>query len=124
MIGTSAMKDNARFLTGLTTAFCCLYVAWLSYHLGIWAEGVKPLLSGLGGPLPQATLFVQGLRKSVILAAGLSFIIGLLAKEFLVKSPAVRNAITFLVFMAITWFAYFCLSAILESFMDIMRKVG
>jgi hypothetical protein len=118
------MEDrNSRYLTGITTAFCCCYIAWLAYHLGDWVRAFKPLLEGATG-MPPVTRFVTNLPKSALLAAGALLIAGLVIKELLIKISAVRTTVTFLVFMAVNWFAAFCAGAIVSFMKEILEKIG
>jgi len=117
------MSDNGRYLTRITTAFCCCYIAWVAYHLGDWVRAFIPLFEGATN-MPPVTRFVTSLPKNALLAVGFLLIAGLVIKEFLVKSPAVRTTVTFLVFMAVSWFTLFCLDAILLFMREILEKIG
>jgi len=119
------MEDRGnRLLTGITTAFCCCYMAWLSYNLGLWLRSFARLFEGLAGPPPSVTAFVLGIPSTALLVAGALLIAGLVAKEFLVKNPSLRTTITFLVFMAVTWFTYFCLGSVVSLMKEVLDKIG
>jgi hypothetical protein len=118
------MEDrDSRYLTGITTAFCCCYIAWLAYHLGDWVRAFTPLMDGATG-MPPVTRFVTNLPKGGLLAGGALLIACLIAKEFFIKRPAVRTTVTFLVFMAVNWFAAFCAGAIVSFMKEIVEKIG
>ena len=119
------MDDRgSRLLTGISTAFCCCYLAWLSHGLGLWLRAFARLFDGLAGPLPSVSAFVLGIPSTALLVAGALLIAGLVAKEFLVKNPSARTTITFLVFMAVTWFAFFCLGAVVSLMKEVLDKIG
>jgi hypothetical protein len=117
-------ERRSRLLSWITTIFCSLYVEWMSYALGSWVGAFRPLFRGLGGPIPPTTMFVTGLTKSVLIEAGTLLVTGLVAKELLLRSTAVRQFITFMVFMSVGWFSFFCLDAIYKPMIDIFNKLG
>jgi hypothetical protein len=116
-------ERRARLLSWITTISCCLYVEWMSYTLGSWVGAFAPLFRGLGGP-PSTTQFVTSLPKSVLLEAGTLLVAGLVAKELLIRSTAVRQFITFMVFISVGWFSFFCLDAIYKPLIEVMNKIG
>lgn len=69
-------------------------------------------------------MFVTGLSRWLLLLAGTLLVAGLVAKELLIRSSAVRQFITFIVFMGVGWFSFFCLDAILKPMIEIMNKIG
>ncbi|HEV3457180.1 MAG TPA: hypothetical protein VHG32_11525 [Thermoanaerobaculia bacterium] len=81
-------------------------------------------MSGLGTSIPRATRFVTGLPQSVLFVAGTLLVAGLAAKEVLIRSTAVRQTITFIVFMSVDWFTVFCQDAILKPLVEIMHRIG
>jgi hypothetical protein len=119
------MDDRrARRMTWLTTIICSLYVEWMAYHLGAFTGTFATLLQGLAAPLPPNTAFVVGLSRSILLAAGTLVVAGLVAKEFLIKEADVRHVTTFVTFMVVDWFFYWCLNAVYQPLIDIIHKIG
>ncbi|HEY2291253.1 MAG TPA: hypothetical protein VGM86_11180 [Thermoanaerobaculia bacterium] len=49
---------------------------------------------------------------------------GLVAKEFLIKETGVRHVVTFVTFMCVDWFCYWCLMAIYQPLVDVLHKIG
>jgi|tagenome__1003787_1003787.scaffolds.fasta_scaffold19128276_1 hypothetical protein len=119
------MDDRrARRLSWLTTILCSLYVEWMAYHLGTLTGTFATLFQGIGGTLPSSTAFVVGLSPGILLAAGTLIVAGLVAKEFFIKEAGVRHVVTFVTFMCVGWFFYWCLMAIYKPMIDIMHKIG
>jgi len=115
---------RTRLLSWVTTLFCSLYVGWMSYTLGRSVGAFEPIFRGLGASLPPTTRFVIGLSQSALLVAGTLLVAGLVAKELLLRSAAVRHVITFMVFMSVGWFYFFCLDAVYKPMIDILHKLG
>ena len=119
------MDDRrARRLSWLTTAICSLYVEWMAYHLGTFTGTFAALFQGIGGTLPPNTDFVVGLSKGVLLVAGTLVVAGLVAKEFLIQEAGVRHVVTFVTFMGVDWFFYWCLNALYQPLIDVVQKIG
>lgn len=119
------MDDRrARRLSWLTTIICSLYVEWMAYHLGTFTGTFATLFQGIGGTLPPNTAFVVGLSLGMFLAAGTLVVAGLVAKEFLIKDTGVRHVVTFVTFMCVDWFCYWCLMAIYKPLVDVVHKIG
>ncbi|HEV7507800.1 MAG TPA: hypothetical protein VGS07_23150 [Thermoanaerobaculia bacterium] len=115
---------NAHLWTWITTLLCSLYIVWLAYQLGSWVGRYEKVLPELGVRLPGVTVFVTGLSKYRLFSVAGVLILGLVLKEFLVKRSQVRRAITFIVFMAVSWFRLFYLDAILKPLVQILDKIG
>lgn len=119
------MDDRrARRLSWLTTIICSLYVEWMAYHLGKFTGSFGHVFDGVGAPLPHNTVFVLSLSPIILLAAGALIVAGLVAKEFLIEEADVRHVATIVTFMCVSWFFYWCLMAIYQPLMDIMKKIG
>ena len=119
------MDDRrARQLSWLTTIICSLYTEWMASHLGEVTGSLGLLFQGVGAPLPRNTVFVLSLSPAILLAAGTLVVAGLVAKEFLIKEADVRHVATFVTFMCVGWFFYWCRMAIYQPLTDIMKKIG
>lgn len=119
------MDDRrARRMTWLTTIICSLYVEWMAYHLGSATSAFGKLFAGLADPLPPSTAFVVGLSPVILLAVGTLIVAGLVAKEFLIKEADIRHVVTFVTFMGVGWFFYWCLMAIYKPLVDVLHKIG
>jgi hypothetical protein len=119
------MDDRrSRRLSWLTTILCSLYVEWMAYHLGSFTGALGPVLQGLGTTIPPSTAFVAGLSQGILLIAGTLVVAGLVAKEFFIKEAGVRHVVTFVTFMCVDWFCYWCLMAIYQPLVDVMHKIG
>jgi hypothetical protein len=94
------------------------------YQLGTSVSVLGKIFSGVGGPLPATTMFVIGLSETAFSLAGGLLIAGLVLKERWVKSSAMRDAITLIVFLSTDWFFYFCFETILKSLVDLSHKIG
>jgi hypothetical protein len=68
-------------------------------------------------------VFVIGLSKYTFFVGAALLIAGLTLKERLVKSSAIRNAITLIVFVSIDCFFHFCLEAILGPLGELAAKL-
>jgi hypothetical protein len=120
----TADSRRANRLSWLTTAFCILYVGWMAWHMGGWFEALQAMLAGAPKPLPVNARFVTSLSPGLLRAAGAVVVAGLIAKELCISRTGVRQAITFLVYMAVGWFAFFCFDAIYQPLFEIMRRIG
>jgi hypothetical protein len=60
----------------------------------------------------------------MFLAGGTLVVAGLVAKEFLIKETGVRHVVTFVTFMCVDWFCYWCLMAIYQPLVDVLHKIG
>lgn len=114
----------ARRLSWLTTIFCCFHVGWMAYHFGGWMSALKDVFAGLAFPLPATAAFAVSITRGESLIAGALVIAGLVAKELLIQRTVIRHVITFLTFMVVTWFAWFCLGGVYEVFFEIFRRIG
>jgi hypothetical protein len=119
------MDDRrARRMTWLTTIICSLYVEWMAYNFGSIPGAFAALFQGIESPLPSSTAFVLGLSRGMFLAGGTLVVAGLVAKEFLIKEAGVRHVVTFVTFMCVHWFCYWCLMTFYQPLMDIFHKIG
>jgi hypothetical protein len=115
---------DAHLWTTITTLLCSLYIVWPAYQLGNSMSQFRKLLPNLGVRLPGATVFVAGLSTSTYFLGAGVLIAGLVLKEFLVKRSQVRSSITLIVFMAVGWFHFFCMDAILKPLVETIDKLG
>jgi hypothetical protein len=117
-------ERRARRLSWLTTILCSLYVEWMAYHFGNFTNLFTTLFQGLADPLPPSTAFVLSLSRSTFLVAGNLVIAGLVVKEFLIKESEIRHVVTFVTFVCVNWFCYWCLNAVYQPLIDILHKIG
>jgi type II secretory pathway component PulF len=101
-----------------------LYVLWGCYQVSRQVPAMAQLFAGLGSELPVSTRFVIWVSQHAIWPAGGLLVLLVVGKELRLRDAMIRLAITFLAFLAVTWFFSFAVSAMHEPLVGILRQIG